>query len=122
MVWCNALSRRSRGSVGLHWEMFRLRAGYFPKKESSQSSPGLRARTQESASAASAIAAGAGDLLKGIAAYSLPLSSISGASASTCLQCAWVLQYTPIPHDTLRPDETAGPRARRITGHAAILI
>ena len=30
------------------FEMFRLRAGYFPKKESSQSSPGLRARTQES--------------------------------------------------------------------------
>ena len=26
--------------------MFRLRAGYFPEKESSQSSPGLRARTQ----------------------------------------------------------------------------
>ena len=102
--------------------MFRLRAGYFPEKESSQSSPGLRARTQESVSAALPIAAGSGDLLKGIAAYSLPLSSISGASASTCLQCAWVLQYTPIPHDTLRPDETAGPRARRITGHAAILI
>ena len=39
--------------------MFRLRAGYFPEKESSQSSPGLRARTQESVSAALAIAAGA---------------------------------------------------------------
>ena len=28
--------------------MFRLRAGYFPAKESSQSSPGLRARTRGS--------------------------------------------------------------------------
>ena len=50
---------QSCGSVGLHGEMFRLRAGYFPEKESSQSSPGLRARTQESVSAALAIAGGA---------------------------------------------------------------
>ena len=28
--------------------MFRLRAGYFPAKESNQSSPGLRARTRGS--------------------------------------------------------------------------
>jgi len=29
-------------------DLFRLRAGYFPRKESSQSSPGQRTRTQES--------------------------------------------------------------------------
>ena len=40
-------------------QVFRLRAGYFPEKESSQSSPGLRARTQESISATLALAAGA---------------------------------------------------------------
>ena len=45
----------SADGVGL----FRLRAGYFPGKESSQSSPGLRARTQESISATLALAAGA---------------------------------------------------------------
>ena len=45
----------SADGVGL----FRLRAGYFPGKESSQSSPGLRARTQESISVMQTIAAGA---------------------------------------------------------------
>ena len=39
--------------------MFRLRAGYFPEKESSQSSPGLRARTQERRAVLLAIPAGA---------------------------------------------------------------
>ena len=39
--------------------MFRLRAGYFPEKESSQSSPGLRARTQESCAVSLAFPAGA---------------------------------------------------------------
>ena len=39
--------------------MFRLRAGYFPGKESSQSSPGLRARTQEHSSDTLTYAAGA---------------------------------------------------------------
>ena len=39
--------------------MFRLRAGYFPEKESSQSSPGLRARTQKSCAVSLALAAGA---------------------------------------------------------------
>ena len=39
--------------------MFRLRAGYFPEKESSQSSPGLRARTQESRAVSLALPAGA---------------------------------------------------------------
>ena len=41
------------------------------------------------------IAAGAGDLRKAAAPYSLPLSSTSGAGGSICLPCAWVLQYTP---------------------------
>ena len=50
---------QSCGSVGLHGEMFRLRAGYFPEKESSQSSPGLRARTQGSCAVSLAVAAGA---------------------------------------------------------------
>ena len=50
----------SADGVGL----FRLRAGYFPGKESSQSSPGLRARTQGRSSVALAVAAGAGDFLK----------------------------------------------------------
>ena len=39
--------------------MFRLRAGYFPEKESSQSSPGLRARTQGSCAVSPAIPSGA---------------------------------------------------------------
>ena len=39
--------------------MFRLRAGYFPEKESSQSSPGLRARTRESRAVSLAIPTGA---------------------------------------------------------------
>ena len=41
------------------------------------------------------VAAGAGDLRKAVAPYSLPLSSISGAGGSIGLQRAWVLQYTP---------------------------
>ena len=44
--------------------MFRLRAGYFPGKESSQSSPGLRARTQRRSPVALVVPAGAGNLLK----------------------------------------------------------
>ena len=41
------------------------------------------------------VAAGAGNLLRGAGPLSLPLSSISGADASICLFCAWVVQYTP---------------------------
>ena len=44
--------------------MFRLRAGYFPGKESSQSSPGLRARTQGRSPVALVVTVGAGGLLK----------------------------------------------------------
>ena len=41
------------------------------------------------------VAAGADSLLRGAGSLSLPLSSISGAGASTGLSCAWVVQYTP---------------------------
>ena len=51
--------RRSGETSVLFRGMFRLRAGYFPEKESSQSSPGLRARTQESRAVSLAIPAGA---------------------------------------------------------------
>ena len=63
----------SADGVGL----FRLRAGYFPGKESSQSSPGLRARTQGLSPVAPVIPAGAGGLGKGVYALSLPLSSMT---------------------------------------------
>ena len=51
--------RRSGETSVLFRGMFRLRAGYFPEKESSQSSPGLRARTQGSCAVSSAIPPGA---------------------------------------------------------------
>ena len=42
------------------------------------------------------VPAGAGDLRKAVAPYSLPLSSISGAGGSIGLQRAWTVQYTPL--------------------------
>ena len=51
-------TRRRSGETSF-LRIFRLRAGYFPEKESSQSSPGLRARTQGSCAVSSAIPSGA---------------------------------------------------------------
>ena len=51
--------RRRAKSLFCFRGMFRLRAGYFPEKESSQSSPGLRARTQESCAVSLAFPVGA---------------------------------------------------------------
>ena len=54
------VTRRRSGEIPILFEgIFRLRAGYFPEKESSQSSPGLRARTQESCAVSLAFPAGA---------------------------------------------------------------
>ena len=90
--------------------MFRPRASYFPEKESSQSSPGLRARTRGRPIGSGVLASGAQNLtlLPRLPGLPGPGRSKSGTSPPLSF-CAWVSQLCNLVLGSATPFRCAAP-------------